>query len=511
MAKNIISLAMVTGATFVLLGCGGGGSSDPVVAPTAETVTGQFIDTYVEGLKYTCSSGTTGVTNSNGEYTCNVGDSVEFSLGSYIIGSTTASSGVVSPQTLYPNNPEAALDVAQLLQTLDDDNDPSNGIAIPDGYADLDAVTVRPGDGNFDAGIEAEIGEPLVAEERAQAHMEETQLRLLFTGKTFYTTIWDDIGTMESWAFNADLTSVTWTELVGGSATGTGSLVIDGMTMTFTCTSDSEQACETDPTIIEVKEIVTDYIVVEVRGGELGTEIETLRLYFDEEKAKAYLLGATPPPASSGSIVGSWYLSDTDGQVTVTFFSDGSYVLAEEGVADTDGQSGMERGTYNLDTSAGTLTVTTQVDTNGEWGLSNPEGGAFGIEVTNNQLTFIEGTDRYVATRVEHVENTIVGSWYYRGDVSEPNKLVVITFLSDGTYMMLEDSIDDLYGQDGIEVGTYTWNAGTSAFNCIINIDTNGEWGLSDVGTGITVTVQNGTLTFTIPNEGSMDFTKVPY
>lgn len=295
MKKRIIFSMVTAGAVFGLIGCGGG-SSDPVdpAAPAPVTVTGQFIDTYVEGLNYTCSSGTTGVTNNDGEYTCNVGDSVEFSLGGYILGSTTASSGIVSPETLYPNDSAAALDVAQLLQTLDDDNDPSNGINIPSNFTDLDSVTTRPGDTNFDTGMEAELGEPLVDEDHAQEHMDETQLRLLFAGKTFYTTIWDDIGTMESWAFNADLTSSTWTELVGGSATGTGSLVIDGMTMTFTCTSDSEQECETNPTIIEVKEILTDYIIVEVRGGELGTEIETLRLYFDEAKARAYLLEGPP-------------------------------------------------------------------------------------------------------------------------------------------------------------------------------------------------------------------------
>ena len=46
----------------------------------------QFVDTYVSGLNYACSSDIKGVTNEKGEYTCNVGDSVEFSIGSYVIG-----------------------------------------------------------------------------------------------------------------------------------------------------------------------------------------------------------------------------------------------------------------------------------------------------------------------------------------------------------------------------------------------------------------------------------------
>ncbi len=276
---------MALGLSMVLLsGCGssGGGGTGGDAGDT-KTVTGVFQDANVAGLNYACSSGKTDVTNSAGEYTCNVGDTVEFSLGGYVLGSVTATSGIVTPLSLFPNDLEAATDVLQLLQTLDSGEDGT--ITIPDNFSALDGIETRPGDADFDADMEAELGEALVSEEAAQEHM----LRTLLAGQTLYTTIWDDMGTMESWAFNADLTSSTWTELVGGSATGTGSLVIDGMTMTFTCTFDSEQVCEVNPTTIEVKEILTDYVVVEVTGGELGSQAETLRLYFDEAKAREYL------------------------------------------------------------------------------------------------------------------------------------------------------------------------------------------------------------------------------
>ena len=453
MAKNIISLAIVTGATFVLLGCGGGGGSSDPVAPAAKTVTGQFIDTYVEGLNYTCSSGTTGVTNSGGEYTCNVGDSVEFSLGGYILGSTTASSGVVSPETLYPNNPGAALDVAQLLQTLDDDNDPSNGITIPDGYTDLDAVTARPGDGSFDADIEAELGEPLVDEHRAQAHMDETQLRLLFTGKTFYTTIWDDIGTMESWTFNADLTSSTWTELVGGSATGTGSLVIDGMTMTFTCTSDSEQACETDPTIIEVKEILTDYIVVEVRGGELGIEIETLRLYFDEAKAREYLLAGPPTVDLATLLAGKtfYHLEIGDDYLDRMVFNTEVNSVAWTGmIGDDIGETGAEsiriEGNKLYHGQEGKYITLEQVTV--DYLLFKGEGDAgyerFYFDETKAREYLSNPAVAVAAPSVNHFENMISGQtlyqvWYGMGvdangdDIDNVAVLAKVTFDANGS------------------------------------------------------------------------------
>ncbi len=284
MRRNIISSFMVTSATFALLGCGGGGegSNDP------KTVTGIFQDANVAGLNYACSSGKTDVTNSEGEYTCNVGDTVEFSLGGYVLGSVNATSGVVTPMALYPNNLEAATNVLQLLQTLDNADDGT--ITIPDNYSDLDDVTITPNDSTFDDVMEEKLGEALVSEDDAQEHM----LKTVLAGKTLYTTIYDEMGTVESWAFNEDLTGSTWTELVGGTATGTGTISVDGMTMTYTCTSDSDAECEAIPTTIEVKDILADYLSVEVSGGDLGSETETLRLYFDEAKARAYLLEITP-------------------------------------------------------------------------------------------------------------------------------------------------------------------------------------------------------------------------
>jgi hypothetical protein len=67
----------IVGITLVALSaCGGGGSS----TTTATTTTGKFIDSQVKGLDYNCSSGLSGVTNDAGEFTCNVGDSVSFSI-----------------------------------------------------------------------------------------------------------------------------------------------------------------------------------------------------------------------------------------------------------------------------------------------------------------------------------------------------------------------------------------------------------------------------------------------
>ena len=129
--KKILSSGLAIGAMMSLVGCGGGSSWS-----TPSTVTGQFIDTYVSGLNYTCDpSGKADVTNDMGEYTCNIGDTVTFSLGGYVLGTATASSGIVTPEILYPSTTDeitpAAMNVAQLLQSLD--ADPIDDIISIDG------------------------------------------------------------------------------------------------------------------------------------------------------------------------------------------------------------------------------------------------------------------------------------------------------------------------------------------------------------------------------------------
>jgi len=370
MTKMIMATSVVMGAMFTLIGCGGGSGGDTNTGgnndPRPATVTGVFQDANVAGLNYACSSGKTDVTTNEGEYTCNVGDTVEFSLGGYVLGSVNATSGVVTPMALYPDNLEAATNVLQLLQTLDSGEDGT--ITIPDNFSALDDVTTPPSDPTFDDVMEEELGEALVEEGAAQTHM----LKTLLAGKTLYTTIWDDIGTLESWSFNEDLTSSTWTELVGGSATGTGTLSADGMILTFTCTSDSEQVCETEPTTIEVKEILADYLVLEVRGGELGTEIEILRLYFDEAKARAYLL-AGPATVDLAALLGG-----------KTFYNVGDDYL--------------DRLVFNADVTSATWTTIAGHET-GESGTDAlriegnkivlPEGGyVVLVETTNEYLLF---------------------------------------------------------------------------------------------------------------------------
>jgi len=100
---------------------------------TAPTQTGVLLDSAVKGIAYTSSACATNCfTNANGEFQYKEGDTVTFKIGSTSIGSTTGSSKI------YTNNlsgeadllGEKSIRIARLLQSLDADGNPDNGIDV---------------------------------------------------------------------------------------------------------------------------------------------------------------------------------------------------------------------------------------------------------------------------------------------------------------------------------------------------------------------------------------------
>jgi len=126
-----LSLAIMSLFTAVALtGCGSssGGSA---------ASTGVFLDSPVEGLYYETTSGQTGYTNANGEYAYFAGDTVTFYIGGksgFKLGSAGAN-GVVDVFDVAGNTSRNTDDVKtanllRLLQSLDADGNPENGISF---------------------------------------------------------------------------------------------------------------------------------------------------------------------------------------------------------------------------------------------------------------------------------------------------------------------------------------------------------------------------------------------
>ena len=167
-----------------LTACGGSGGGDGTTATATATVsTGVFIDSAVEGLQYETAT-QSGTTNSLGEYDYLAGETVTFSIGGIVLGSTIAGP-VVTPLSLVPDATSATnpvvTNIVRLLLSLDSDGDPDNGITISSEVttaANNLAVDFSVADLSADDGITSLLNNiqsiTLVSESVAQNHFNQT-------------------------------------------------------------------------------------------------------------------------------------------------------------------------------------------------------------------------------------------------------------------------------------------------------------------------------------------------
>lgn len=191
--KNRLLRALIAaGLTSGLVACGGGssgssggGDNPPNDPPSSTELTGQFVDSPVGGLEYQRSGKgtTTYLTNDNGQFQYQDGETVTFKIGQFTLGSAQGGA-TISPRDIAQD--AGAISVARVLQTLDEDGDPTNGITISADVRSNAAKVATPRNigatQNLNEGdIAAEItslssrqGVTLVSAEQAEAHLEET-------------------------------------------------------------------------------------------------------------------------------------------------------------------------------------------------------------------------------------------------------------------------------------------------------------------------------------------------
>ena len=121
-----IFLASALSSVLGLAACGGNNSG------TGEIKTGLFVDSPVEGLTYV-SGKTTGKTDAAGTYKYEDGQAVTFKVGDITLA-TIYPKALVTPIDLVTGSVDetnaTVTNIAIFLQTIDDDNNPSNGIKI---------------------------------------------------------------------------------------------------------------------------------------------------------------------------------------------------------------------------------------------------------------------------------------------------------------------------------------------------------------------------------------------
>jgi hypothetical protein len=129
---RLISLAWLAAS---LAGCGGGGGGDTaalaVSTPTVTALSGVFVDSPVIGLGYATAT-QSGKTSAKGEFLYLPGETITFSVGAIQLPPVTANATVTPldiARTTDINN-QIVSNILVLLQSLDEDGDPSNGLSI---------------------------------------------------------------------------------------------------------------------------------------------------------------------------------------------------------------------------------------------------------------------------------------------------------------------------------------------------------------------------------------------
>ncbi|MFM4650558.1 hypothetical protein [Aeromonas bivalvium] len=176
----------------MLTACGGGGGDDNGSGSNGGnsgggTDTGNkpqhtavFLDSVVDGLDYRCDD-YTGVTNAKGEFLFDDGDSCEFSLGNQRLGTVTLKAGnsLVTPYTLAGDDKKKAIRIAALLQTLDSDSNPENGITLDKAQVAQLGIIELGSDDAFNASLvealkTAGLTKAVVSLDAAKAHLSAT-------------------------------------------------------------------------------------------------------------------------------------------------------------------------------------------------------------------------------------------------------------------------------------------------------------------------------------------------
>ena len=196
-ARNSLLCFFMALAAGFLVACGGGGGgvavpSSPSV-PTTSLATVNFstylFDTAAEGVEYSGPTGN-GVTGEGGVFNASEGV-FEFSIGATDLGRVSLNSdwanNEVTPSDFIGVDEARVIDIARIMQGLDEDGMLQNGISIsqntreaaPDVFADI-ALPVNAGGDEFDVIIRAK---PLTIRARTDAedHLTATR-KCLFSG-----------------------------------------------------------------------------------------------------------------------------------------------------------------------------------------------------------------------------------------------------------------------------------------------------------------------------------------
>jgi len=195
------------------------------------------------------------------------------------------------------------------------------------------------------------------------------------------------------------------------------------------------------------------------------------------------------------NIIGSWKL-EIENEPSFALFSftpQGKLIFSTQ--SSEAEETGIEVANYNWEQASNALTIEVLEDSNGSAGISENIVKTFTLINANTaELVVIDqdAEQKLTLTRLLHAEQSIVGSWYIEDRSDGDVAVSVMNFFSDGTYFFHE--------RQGMEKGTYTWNAETGEFSFDITVSTIMDGGGLSNAPIESFTIDNNTLVITLPD-----------
>lgn len=391
-----LGLTLMAAAIAALAACGEG---EP---PAAATYTGTLTDSAIQGVTYVASpSGKNGVTDASGRFQYQVGDTVSFTLGGFLLGRVTASGteSTVTPLELVASAgladateaSNAVTNMLVLLQALDVDGNPDNGITIPAEvpaalsnavtaqllldlvkapatfHGTSTALTTLHAAADSAAGGTAAIPSPETALEHFRdqffARLEGVYTEANVPGAIVFRFL-DDGRYLMSQVGEAEVEGsafVGWTGVERGQ--------IDWLPTTGEVVLVAEPDLDTNLNWgLSTIRLATGSAEEKITAAFEG---DTLVVTSDADPAHPLRLARIPDP--DNSLIGTWGLDGTSLDNThLVFFGNGRYALLDPVGGGECGGPGAEYGSYNL-SSAGFLSFSdTLFDSNGCAGRHDP-------------------------------------------------------------------------------------------------------------------------------------------
>ena len=424
-------------------GSAGAGNSGKHLSGPA---TGKLMDAAVSGVNYSTSSKITGITDKDGIYKYNHGDTVEFKLGSLVLGKTEATA-IVTPINLAGDSIPRLQNLLVLLQSLDSDSEPENGISIsavaaaavgadinldndPDTFAASSALqNVRQ-----KAGIEGEIK----GSAEINTHFLSQGISLLSNNiwvrydDTTATLIRISSANDGDYLYGeaivddpCDADNVCGNKTVSKAGVEYGPVALStfglrGFKIVGKAAIDTNLQAGlshlrpslrvyTDGYELITTDLVAEQRKVEKKGifAELFHIAKPLKLSSSKEKNKIIVkeVRFSKMENVASGIVGAWALDNTDINTQILlFFPNGNYFMVDP-VGDVDrdcAEPGVEFSSYTYDAPTKKLNLKGfTYNTNGCAGFSDNEPATFSIDTDGNKATLkTKDNSSYVLHRV---------------------------------------------------------------------------------------------------------------